>query len=270
MELLTLPIALALFLAGGLAGFIDSMAGGGGLITLPALLAAGLSPAQALGTNKLQSSFGSFSATWNFVRRGRVDLREMAGCVACTFVGAALGAALVQFLRADFLAGLLPFLLVGIAAYFLFSPRVGEVDSHRRVGLPAFAATAGFGLGFYDGFFGPGTGSFLALAFVGLLGFNLAKATAHAKLLNFTSNFAALLAFLVGGEVVWAAGLVMAAGQFLGAHLGSNLVMSRGARLVRPVLVAVSLAITARLLWADEAGLVRAGWSRVAGFLGGG
>lgn len=270
MDPLTLPASLALFAAAAFAGCIDAIAGGGGLITLPALLAAGLSPAQALGTNKLQSSFGSFSAAWNFLRRGRVDLGETAGCAACTFAGAALGSAVVQRLRADFLSALLPFLLVGIAAYFLFSPRVGDVDSHRRMHLRTFSATAGFGIGFYDGFFGPGTGSFLALAFVGLLGFNLAKATAHAKLLNFASNLASLLVFLAGGEIVWTAGLVMAAGQFAGARLGSNLVMDRGARLVRPVLVAVSLALTARLLLTDEAGLVRAAWGRVAALLGGG
>ncbi|OQX48118.1 MAG: hypothetical protein B0D87_07405, partial [Candidatus Sedimenticola endophacoides] len=114
-----------------------------------------------------------------------------------------------------------------------------------------FAATAGFGIGFYDGFFGPGAGSFFALAYVALLGYNLRKATAHAKLLNFTSNLAALLAFMAGGHLLWLVGLTMGAGQLIGAWLGSHMVLRHGASLVRPLLVIVSLAMAARLLLAE-------------------
>jgi hypothetical protein len=117
--------------------------------------------------------------------------------------------------------------------------------------MTAFTLSAAPAIGFYDGFFGPGTGSFFAIALVALLGYNLTKATAHTKLLNLTSNIASLLAFLLGGKIVWSAGLVMAAGQFFGARLGSHLVLTRGAGLVRPLLVVMSLAITARLVAAD-------------------
>jgi len=245
MDLLTL-----LLLAGcGLgAGFIDSIAGGGGLITLPALLAAGLSPTQALATNKLQSSFGSFSATWYFARHGYIEFSTIKWAVALTFIGSAFGTLLVQQIDASALAQILPFLLMGFAFYFLFSPRVGDQDSQRRLGHLAFAATIGLGVGFYDGFFGPGTGSFFAVGFVALAGFNLAKATAHSKLLNFTSNLASLIFFALGGKMVWTVGLTMAVGQFIGARLGSRLVVKRGVGLIRPLLVIMSLAMSLKLL----------------------
>lgn len=268
MELLSLPLVAALFATGLVAGFVDSIAGGGGLLTVPVLLWAGLSPAQTLATNKLQSSFGSFSASYQFVASGRVDLRAFAFPIGCTFAGGTLGALAVQRLDPGFLSDALPVLLLLIAGYFLLSPRAGDLDAHQRLGLPAFSVLIGFGIGFYDGFFGPGTGSFFSVAFVALLGYNLTKATAHTKVLNFTSNVSSLLMFLLGGKVVWTLGLVMAAGQFLGARLGSRLVLRSGAKLVRPLLVTMSLAITAKLLWSDEASILRQGWDFLAKALG--
>lgn len=244
-ELTTL---LLLTLSALAAGFIDAIAGGGGLITLPVLLAAGLPPAQALGTNKLQSSFGSFSATWYFARRGYIDFKAAKWAILLTFVGSALGTILVQQLDAGALNRLLPFLLIGFALYFLLSPRVGDTDSNRRLSIHWFALSIGLGVGFYDGFFGPGTGSFFAIAFVALAGFNLAKATAHSKLLNFTSNLAALIFFAIGGKLVWSAGLCMAVGQFIGARLGSKMVIKQGGKLIRPLIVIMSLAMSAKLL----------------------
>ncbi|WP_448203365.1 TSUP family transporter [Azospirillum sp. sgz302134] len=265
MDLLSFETLAALFGVGLLAGFVDAIAGGGGLLTLPALLWAGLSPAESLATNKLQSSFGSFSATLKFTRGGEVSPREMLWMIACTFVGSALGATLVQMLDASFLRNVIPVLLVGIAIYLLVSPKAGEIDAHRRIGERAFALLAGTGIGLYDGFFGPGTGTFFAIAFVSLLGFNLRKATAHTKVLNFTSNIAALLFFLMGGHILWAAGLLMGVGQYLGAQLGAHMVIRNGAAIVRPMLVVASLAITAKLVWTDEQGYVRAAVAYVFG-----
>jgi len=244
----TLDTALILFVLALLAGLVDSIAGGGGLISVPALLWAGLPPVTALATNKAQAVFGSFTATANFIHKGTVDLRRAAFSVICTFLGAAAGAFLVQHLESDLLARIIPLLLVAFALYFMFSPRVSDLDSHHRIGEGAFALSVGTGVGFYDGFFGPGTGTFFAMAFVALLGYNLRRATAHSKLLNFTSNLAALLGFLPGGQVVWSIGLVMGAGQLAGAWLGSHLVLRHGARLVRPVLVVASLAVSLKLL----------------------
>ena len=244
-----LDITLILFVLALLAGLVDSIAGGGGLITVPALLWAGLPPIAALATNKAQAVFGSFTATANFVHKGAIDLRRAAFSVVCTFVGAAAGALLVQRLGGDLLARIIPLLLIAFALYFLFSPRVSDLDSHHRMSEGAFALLIGTSVGFYDGFFGPGTGTFFALGFVALLGYNLRRATAHTKLLNFTSNLAALLFFLPGGHVIWPIGLVMGAGQLAGAWIGSHLVLRHGTRLVRPVLVVASLAVSFKLLY---------------------
>ena len=203
-------LLLILFAVAAFAGMVDSIAGGGGLITIPALLWAGITPAQALATNKLQGSFGSLTSSINFIRKGYVDPRDMVLAIVLTFAGSALGTVLVQMLDASILLKILPALLILIALYFLFSPRVGDIDAHQIISKSVFAFTAGFGIGFYDGFFGPGTGSFFSIAFVALLGFNMTKATAHTKVLNFTSNFASLVMFIAGGEVVWIIGAVMA------------------------------------------------------------
>ncbi|WP_210394656.1 TSUP family transporter [Motiliproteus sediminis] len=245
---LTPELLLMLFLAGLLAGSIDAIAGGGGMIALPALLFAGLSPAEALATNKLQGSFGTFSASLYFIRRGWVDLRRVRWMIGSTFVGAALGTLLVQQLDPGILTSVIPLLLILIALYFLFSPQVGEEDVQRRIGELAFALTVGFGVGFYDGFFGPGTGSFFAIAFVSLLGFGLTKATAHTKVLNLTSNLASLLFFIAGGQVVWSLGLVMALGQLLGGRLGASLVVLKGSRLIRPLVVTICVLMSLKLL----------------------
>ncbi|MBZ2398485.1 sulfite exporter TauE/SafE family protein [Erwinia amylovora] len=248
-----------LFLVALLAGFIDSIAGGGGLLTVPALLAAGLSPAQALATNKLQSVGGSFSASLYFIRRKAVNLREQRLNIALTFVGSLAGALLVQHVRGDILRQLLPLLVIAIGLYFLLMPRIGEEDRQRLLhGLP-FALVAGGCVGFYDGFFGPGAGSFYALAFVTLCGYNLAKSTAHAKVLNFTSNLGGLLLFMLGGKVVWLVGLVMLAGQVCGARLGARMVLSKGQKLIRPMIVIVSAVMSAKLLY-DSHGAELAAW----------
>jgi len=252
------PETLAvLFVVGLVAGLVDAIAGGGGLLTLPALLWAGLSPAAALATNKLQSSFGSFSAALGFTRSGEVDPRRMIWMIVCTFVGASAGTLVVQAIDSGFLRAVIPFLLIAIAIYLLAFPKAGDMDARRRIGDGTFAVLIGGGIGFYDGFFGPGTGTFFAIAFVSLLGSNLRAATAKTKVLNFTSNIAALLFFLLGGKIVWTVGLVMGVGQYLGARAGAGLVVRNGARIVRPMLVAASLAVTARIVWTDEDGLIR-------------
>ena len=245
----SVDILSVLFLVALLAGFVDAIAGGGGLLSIPALLWAGLSPVETLATNKAQAVFGSGTAAANFIHKGQVDLRAAAFAAACTFFGSAAGALLVQRLDSAVLCQLIPLLLIGFALYFLFSPRVSELDSRQRLAAPLFALTVGFWVGFYDGFFGPGAGTFFAMGYVAVLGYNLRRATAHSKLLNFASNLAALLIFLPAGQIRWPVAAVMAVGQLSGAWLGSHLVLRHGAALVRPVLVASSLLISAKLLF---------------------
>lgn len=237
-----------LFGVAAIAGCVDTIAGGGGLITLPTLLMVGVPPAAALATNKLQGTGGSLTASLYFLRRGSVRLRENTFAIGMTFLGSVVGSWLVLTLDASALARIIPFLLIAIGSYFALSPQLGAVDSHRRISPKAFAGLAAPLLGFYDGFFGPGTGMFMAVAFVDLCGYNLTKATAHTKLLNFTSNVAALLYFLLFGTIYWSVGLAMLGGQLLGAYLGARLVFARGASLIRPVVTAVCFAMAIKLL----------------------
>lgn len=245
---LTWEMAGLLLLTASIAGFIDAIAGGGGLLTVPALLAAGLPPATALGTNKLQACGGSFAASLYFVQKGAVRLRDFRFCIAMTFIGAAAGAVAVQMMDIESLKVLLPFLVLLIGLYFLFSPNIGT-GGKQRLSYFAFALTAALGIGFYDGVFGPATGSFLTLAFIALLGFNLPQAVAHAKVLNFTSNAASLLFFILGGAVVWQLGLLMMCGQIVGGNLGARVVVGNGKKIIRPLLVAVSFAMVAKMLY---------------------
>lgn len=243
-----------LFLTGLAAGFVDSIAGGGGLITIPVLLNIGLRPELALGTNKLQATFGSGSAAWHFGRAGMIDWSASQAGVFYTFLGATAGTVLVSYLPSSVLRAVIPWLLIAIAAYVIFQPRLGDNDSRARLSPRCFFAVFGLGIGFYDGFFGPGTGTFWAMAFVLGLGFNLTRATAHTKLMNFTSNAASLLVFLTGGHCHLFAGVSMGLGQLLGARLGSRVVIRKGVGLIRPVFILVAIAITLRLLWRNFSG----------------
>ncbi|WP_070962450.1 TSUP family transporter [Vibrio sonorensis] len=245
----TIEILITLFFVATAAGFIDAMAGGGGLITLPALLAAGVSPTQALATNKLQSSFGSFSASWYFIRRGVVSFKEMRVAILCTFVGAAIGAEAVQYIDASILTSLIPILLIAISLYFLLAPSTKPHSGKPKLSEAMFAFSVGGGVGFYDGFFGPGTGSIFTVCFVAIGHFSLVDATARTKVLNFTSNIAALLFFIIAGLPVWELGLVMAIGGFIGARLGAKAVIGKGQKYIRPLVIVMSMLMAAKLLW---------------------
>lgn len=243
-----LPTLALLFSAAFIAGLVDAIAGGGGLITVPALLAAGLPPQLALGTNKLQASFGSGSAMLHFIRAGRINLRDCLGGIIWTAIGAGLGVWAVQMLDPGLLRRLIPWLLAAIALYTLLTPQLGQEDIHARWPAGPFYLCFGLSLGFYDGFLGPGTGSFWAVAFMLVLGYSLVRATAYTKVMNFTSNATALLFFLLAGQVQITAGLVMGAGQFLGARIGARLVIRKGVAFVRPVFITMVLAVLIKLI----------------------
>ncbi|MCT6875512.1 TSUP family transporter [Frischella perrara] len=245
---LTYQLLAILFAVALIAGFIDSIAGGGGLLTVPALLAVGIPPANALATNKLQSCGGSFSASLYFVRQRMVNLKEIKLSIALAFVGSLLGSYLILKINADYLRLLLPILTISVGLYFLLCPKIGEQDRNRRLSEQQFAILVAMIIGFYDGFFGPGAGSFYALGYVTLAGFNLTKATAHTKILNFTSNLAGLLFFIISGKVFWIIGLVMLVGQFIGARLGAKMVISKGKKLIRPMLIIVSCVMSIKLI----------------------
>jgi uncharacterized membrane protein YfcA len=242
-------LAVLLILAAFIAGVIDSIAGGGGLVTVPALLLCGAAPVEALATNKLQGTFGAGTAALAYARAGHVRLQDQLGMAAVSAVAGAGGALVAHLIPVEVLRVIMPLVLIGVAAFFALKPRLTDAPRAARISPPVFAATLVPLVAAYDGFFGPGTGSFFMLGFVLLAGYGVLKATAHTKMLNFASNLGSLLVFIPTGAMWWAVGLAMAVAQVAGASLGARLALRVGAGLIKPLLVVVSTAMALRLLW---------------------
>ena len=239
---MALPIWLVGFLlvSAFLSGLMDTIAGGGGIITVPALLLTGMPPALALGTNKLQASFGTFSAVLHFRHAGYLKLRTLYPGILSCLVGASLGTILVVLLPPNHLKPIVIVLLAGVILYgFLAKNLVSR--SRARMPKVFFYLLFGFGLGFYDGFFGPGTGSFWLVALTFLLGYSIKQATIEAKVYNFVSNIISLVWFLVAGHVAFMVGIIMGVGQYIGAWCGAKLVMKKGAGVIMPVFRGVAI-----------------------------
>lgn len=246
------PLTLALLcLAALAAGFVDAIAGGGGLISLPALLSTSLPTHMALGTNKGQSMFGSFAALLRFRRAGLLDLERARWTFPFGLVGSLCGAALVLLLEPAVLRPVVLVLLVCVAVFLAFR-KPGAPKSHEGVPVRMARRVAAVGallIGAYDGFFGPGTGTFLIIAFVALAGDSLSKASGNAKVVNFASNLAAAALFASRGVVVWQVALPMAAAQFTGGWLGAHTAVRGGDVLVRRVVLGVVVALCLKLAW---------------------
>ncbi|CAD5110360.1 TSUP family transporter [Zestomonas carbonaria] len=249
-ELAIDPLTLAI-LAGVafLAGFIDAIAGGGGLLTIPALLTAGLPPHLVLGTNKLCATFGSATAGYTFYRRKLFDPHQWRNALFATLIGALLGALVAHSLPASWLNQMLPVVVFACGLYLLFSrtptaPLVSDKPIARGRQWPQ-----GFGLGFYDGVAGPGTGAFWTVSSLLLYPLDLLKASGVARSMNFVSNAAALAVFIVAGQVAWVLGICMGLALMAGAFLGARTAIHGGAKFIRPVFILVVLALTARLAW---------------------
>ena len=252
IEFLSDPTALMLIFAGLIAGFIDSIAGGGGLITIPALMLSGLPPIETLGTNKLQGLFGSFSAMIAYARGGHVNIKKQVGQAFMAFLGGIIGALVATLIPIRIFQAFLPILLVIVAIYFALKPNLNDLDRQERIRPIVFALTMAPLVGFYDGIFGPGAGSFYMLAFVSLSGFGILKATAHTKLLNFSSNLGGFLTFAVVGSIDIGIGIAMGIAQFIGAQLGARVAMKTGAKLIKPLLVIVCFILAYKLLQAHD------------------
>ncbi len=244
-------LALTAFLAGG----VDAIAGGGGLLTVPALLAAGLDPRVALGTNKGQSVFGALSSTATYARHGVIDRRRAIRSALAAALGGAVGVRLALALDPRVLRPVAIGLLL-VAALVLVVRNPGGASAKRVEPAVEPSRLAQHGataltvlLGVYDGFFGPGTGAFLILTFTLTLGHDLVRASGNAKIANTASNVVAMLAYASAGVILWQVALPMALAQVLGARLGARMALHRGAGFVRKIVVLVCLALTARLLW---------------------
>lgn len=221
----TYEIIIMLFVIAVFAGFIDTLAGGGGLITIPALILAGIPPLLALGTNKFQGCIGSGTASLMMFRKKKITFYEVKYLMLMAFVGSAIGTISIQFIDVEILSFIIPLVLFLIGIYFIFMPKTSEIDSQPKMSESMYKFTAVPFIGFYDGMFGPGTGSFLSLSAIALRGMELIKATATAKPMNFATNLASVFVFLIYGQVIFTIGIIMMIGQAIGAYIASHFLL---------------------------------------------
>lgn len=243
MEDPTLTVLLLLGLAALVAGFVDAVVGGGGLIQLPALLVGlpGASPVQILATNKLGSICGTSVSSVTFYRRVRPDPRTFGPLMLTAFLGSAGGAAVASLIPREAFEPIVLVVLLLVGAYVLFRPSLGQVTALRFAGRRHTGATmgTGFAIGFYDGALGPGTGSFFVFALVGLLGYGFLEASAKSKMANWATNLAALVVFIPQGAVLWKVGLLMGLANLVGGYVGARTAVAKGSRFVRIFFIGV-------------------------------
>lgn len=236
---------------GFIAAAVDAIAGGGGLISLPALLLIGIPPHLALGTNKFAATAASMSSAITFARSGKTSWPILKWQIPFTLTGASLGVLAVLRISSSFLSLAVPVLIFLVGIYTVIHKEFGLENRFKGLSPLKLVLACSFALaiGFYDGFFGPGTGSFLIFAFATFLGFDFLTASANAKVLNFMSNFASLLLFAWNGKILYLYGTPMALFMMLGSYFGSKLAIKRGATLVKPIFVTMSFLVAAKLIY---------------------
>lgn len=239
-----------LMVMGFIAAFVDSVVGGGGLITVPALMCTGLSPVTVLGTNKVAAVMGAFTSFVTFIRSGKVDFSLIKYLFPCSLFGSAVGVFTVRLIPPDFLRPLVIVMLIAVSVYSIFKKELGKDYTYsgmtaRKLLLSALTA---FAFGFYDGFFGPGTGSFLMFSFI-MIGFDFVIAAGNSRALNFASNIAAAVLFSYIGAVNFAYALPMGAAMIVGAWCGARVAIRKGAAYVRPLFVGVTIILIGKQLW---------------------
>lgn len=240
-----LTVYIILFFVALLASAIDAVAGGGGLLVVPTMLLLGMNPLVTLGTNKLQSCFGTATSSYNYFKNGLLKEKNIKFLVLLSFIGSLIGTISVSQLSNEMLTNLIPVLLIG-AAIFLILNKNNNLKVSKSLAI-AFTPLILI-IGFYDGFFGPGTGTFFVLLFLIIKQRNLMEATAATKILNFTSNLASFLVFQSKGFVIIELALIMAIAQIIGAYVGSRLAIKNGEKFVRPVIVFISIVLSIRIL----------------------
>jgi hypothetical protein len=243
-------IIILLCIAGFVAAFVDSIAGGGGLITVPAFMLTGLPTHMVLGTNKFSATAGSFTSSLKFIKSGKANFKLLKYLIPFTFLGSMLGVRAVLNIDQKFLNGLVLILIMFIGIYTLFSKSLGLKDKFQGLTKKNvfYGIILAFSLGFYDGFFGPGTGSFLVFGFISIFGFNFLASSANARILNFTSGITALVLFALSGKINYTLGIPVAISMVIGARMGTAVALNKGSKLIKPIFVTMSLAVAVKML----------------------
>ena len=254
MSGLELPLltVLALVLAAFVAGWVDAVVGGGGLIQLPALLIglpASTPPAEILGTNKVSSVFGTATSSLTYAIKVRPDWRTILPLVVAAATGSALGAEAAKYLPRQYFTPIVLAAVVGVGLYTWRRPGLGLISKRKHDGRAHYLRTAGIGLGVgaYDGILGPGTGSFFVILLVAVLGYGFLEASAKAKIANLVTNLSAIVVFGLHGSVLWTLGLLMGAANLVGGFLGARMAIKHGNAFVRQVFLVVIAALAVKL-----------------------
>lgn len=240
-----------LCLGGFLASFVDSIAGGGGLISMPVLLIAGLPPHLALGTNKFGGAAGCFTSAYRYAKSGKTNNELLKNLVPFTIIGAILGVKCVLSISEEILNIMVFVMILVVAIYTYTSKGLGTEDkfeelTKRNINLGRLLA---FSLGFYDGFFGPGTGTFLAFALIKIYGFDFLNASANTKILNFASNFTALILFMFSGQILYRVAIFYAVSMMIGGYVGAKVAIKRGPTLIKPIFLVMAVGVAVKLIY---------------------
>ena len=245
---ITVNLLILFFIIGIFAGFFDSISGGGGLLTIPAMLMAGVPPLEALGTNKLQGIFGTGSATITFASKGHLDFKSLWPIALLCFISSIMGALIASYIPEQRLSIFIPYVLIFIALYFGLSKSISEIGKTPILRFSILASIILPIIGLYDGIFGPGAGSFYMFALLSLSGLGIVQATAQTKLLNFSSNLGGFIFFCIIGAINWKIGVTMAVGQIIGSSIGARLAIKKGIKIIKPLLIIICIITAVRLL----------------------
>jgi len=236
-------------LAGFFGAMVDAIVGGGGLITIPALFATGMPTHYVLGTNKFAASMGTISSSIHYLKSGEVDVKLLRWLLPMSFIGSSLGVTAILALDSDFLQGFVIVMVIVIGLYTFFKRDLGlyHIKKDKNKKTIFYGMILALGLGFYDGFFGPGTGAFIIFGLIGIYGFDFKKASANSKFMNFTSNFTALILFVINGKVNYGLAVPMAISMILGGKVGAMLAVKKGSRFIKPVFLGVSAVLVIKM-----------------------
>ncbi|CEK30408.1 membrane protein [[Clostridium] sordellii] len=240
-----------LCIGGFLAAFVDSIAGGGGLISMPILLMAGLPTHLALGTNKFAGSFGCFSSAYRYAKSGKTNIELLKKLIPFTIIGCFLGVKCVLSISDTILNILVFIMILVVALYTYLKKELGTIDNFQGIDDKnlKIGIIMAFSLGFYDGFFGPGTGTFLAFSLIKIYGFDFLSASANTKILNFTSNFVALILFMINGQILYSVAILYAISMILGGYIGAKVAINKGSKLIKPIFLIMSIAVGFKLIY---------------------
>lgn len=240
-----------LCIGGFIAAFVDSIAGGGGIISLPVFLMSGIPPHLALGTNKFSSSCASFTSSIKFAQSDKVDFKILKFLIPFTLVGSIIGTHTVLNISVKYLNTIVFVLLLIVSTYSIFSKTVGMEDKFKELNKKSIflGILLAFGLGFYDGFFGPGTGSFLIFGLIYIFKFDFVRAAGNGKVLNFISNISSLMVFVINGQINYTFGIPVAISMVIGARVGTKAALAKGVKLIKPIFIVMSLGLAVKVFY---------------------